>query len=315
MSIALFIIPLCSLCLCAKNMAVAQEFTYFKPTTLDEALSLLSKYGENACVLAGGTDLAVKIKAGEETSDVVVDIKGIEELKKLTLDENGLHVGALISFSHLINSEIVKEKFPLLCDASATVASLGIRNRATMCGNLCSAVPSLDSGPTLLVHEAVALLKGKEGESRLPISEWFLGPKRSALKPGELLSSISVPLPEKNYAGAYVKLGRYSGEDLAQAGVGILVLEGNEYRVAFCAVGPVPGRAHKIEALLNGKELNDGLIEEAKALVPKEISPITDIRSSKEYRILMIKIMLERGLKAAVSRLRDENSEHGAILV
>lgn len=296
-------------------MAVAQDFEYVKPATLDEAVSLLSKYGESACVLAGGTDLTLKIKEGAETPDVVIDIKGIEELKRLTCDNTGLHVGALISFSDLIDSNIVKEKFSLLRDASATVGSVGIRNRATMGGNICSAVPSLDSGPALLVHEAVALTKSKDGERTVPISEWFLGPKQSALKTGELLMGIAVPAPKKQYAGCYVKLGRYSGEDLAQAGVGILALEDNEYRVAFCAVGPVPKRASKIEALLNAKELSDALIEEAKALVPEEISPITDIRSSKEYRTLMIKVMLERGLKAAVSTLRGRNGAHRAIWV
>ena len=296
-------------------MAVAHEFDYVKPATLNETLSLLSKYGDNARVLAGGTDLVLKIKEGSETPDVVIDIKGIDELKTLTHNNDVLHIGALISFTSLVESPIIKENFPLLSDAAGTVGSVGIRNRATMCGNICSAVPSLDSGPALLVHEAVAHVKSADGDRNVPIHKWFLGPKTSALKTGEILIGLSVPKPPRNAAGCYVKLGRYSGEDLAQVGVGILVLEGNEYRVAFCAVGPVPKRAEKIEALLNGHELNDPLIKDAKALVPDEISPISDIRASKEYRTLMIKVMLERGLKIAVSRLRGEHAEHGAIWV
>jgi CO/xanthine dehydrogenase FAD-binding subunit len=296
-------------------MPVAHEFEYYKPTTLDEAISLLSEYGSGAHVLAGGTDLALKIKEGMETPDVVIDIKGIEALKRLDLDNNSLFIGSLVTFSNLIDSDLVKEKFPLLQDASSTVGSVGIRNRATMTGNICSAVPSLDSGPALLVHEAEVSIKNVNGGKTVPIDEWFVGPKQSALKTGEMVTGISVPLPEKKCAGCYVKLGRYAGEDLAQAGVGILAFEGNEYRVAFCAVGPVPRRSEKIETLLNGNELTDTLIEEAKALIPREISPITDIRSSKEYRVLMVKVMFERGIKAAVSRLKNEYPEGGAIWV
>ena len=296
-------------------MPVAHEFDYIKPKTLDEALSLLAQYGDKARVLAGGTDLALKIKEGSETPEVLIDIKGIQELKTLNIQNDSLHLGTLVSFSNLINSDLINERFPLLSDASSTVGSVGIRNRATMGGNICSAVPSLDSGPALLVHEAIAQTRSVKGERNVAISEWFVGPKQSALKGGELLTGFTVPVPEKPYGGCYVKLGRYSGEDLAQAGVGVLVLEGNEYRIAFCAVGPIPKRAKKIETLLKGQELTESLIEETKALVSEEISPITDIRSSKEYRLLMVKVMLERGLKTALARLRGEKMEPGAMWV
>ncbi len=296
-------------------MPVAHEFEYFKPATLDEVISLLSKYGDRARVLAGGTDLALKIKEGTETPDVVIDIKGIESLKRLEFENNHLFIGALVTFSNLIDSQFVTEKFPLLIDASSTVGSVGIRNRATMVGNICSAVPSLDSGPALLVHEAEVLTKSVDSERKISISDWFVGPKQAALETGEIVTGISLPLPERKYAGCYVKLGRYAGEDLAQAGVGILVFEEYEYRVAFCAVGPIPKRSERIEALLNGEEFSDAVIEEAKALIPEEISPITDIRSSKEYRMLMVKVMFERGIKTAVSRLMGERPEDGAIWV
>lgn len=296
-------------------MAVPYEFEYVKPATLDDALGLLAQHGERARLLAGGTDLCLKIKEATETPEVVIDLKGLQELARLDYAENRLHIGASVSFTRLIESQLVREHFPLLCDASATVGSVGIRNRATMGGNICSAVPSLDSGPALLVHEAVAHVKSQKGERHVPLLEWFVGPKRSALQPDEILASISVPTPPKKAGGCYVKLGRYAGEDLAQAGVGVLALEDNEYRVAFCAVGPVPTRARKIEDLLHGHELNEKLLNEAKALVAEEISPITDIRSSKEYRTMMMKVMLERGLQAAVSTLHDQRTEHGAIWV
>ncbi len=296
-------------------MAIAHEFDYFKPSSIDEAINLLNKYGAKARILSGGTDLVVRIKDGFETPDAVIDIKGLDELKVLDFKDNKLIVGTLTTFNELIDSEVVKEKFPLLWESAKSVASMGIRNRATMVGNICSAVPSLDSGPALLLYEATVVVKGKDGERRIPIEEWFLGPRKTALKEGELVEYIEIPLPQKKHAGCYVKLGRYNGEDLAQVGVGVLALEGNEYRVAFCAVGPKPTRAKKIEELLNGKELSDSLIEEAKKLVEEEISPITDIRATKEYRMHMAKVMLDRALKAAVGRLNGKGPDYGTRLI
>ncbi len=296
-------------------MIIAHEFEYFKPSSIDEAIKLLNKYGAKARILSGGTDLVVRIKDGFETPDAVIDIKGLDELKVLDFKDNKLIVGTLTTFNELIDSEVVKEKFPLLWESAKSVASMGIRNRATMVGNICSAVPSLDSGPALLLYEATVVVKGKDGERRIPIEEWFLGPRKTALKEGELVEYIEIPLPQKKHAGCYVKLGRYNGEDLAQVGVGVLALEGNEYRVAFCAVGPKPTRAKKIEELLNGKELSDSLIEEAKKLVEEEISPITDIRATKEYRMHMAKVMLDRALKAAVGRLNGKGPDYGTRLI
>lgn len=296
-------------------MPITHEFEYFRPENLAGALKILSKYRGRARVLAGGTDLVVKLKEGLETPEAVVDIKGIKELGQLKLKNGSLFIGALVTFADLIESSIVRKRFPLIREAAGTVASVGVRNRATVAGNICSAVPSLDSGPVLLVHEAYVLIKRTGRQRRVPMSEWFAGPKKTALSGNEMATGIVIPLPKKKSGGCYVKLGRYSGEDLAQAGVAVLALAGNDYRIAFCAVGPVPKRAEKIEALLKGRELSDDLLSQAQELVEKEISPITDIRSTKEYRLHMAKVMLERGIRAAVSRLAGNGPEYGESLI
>ena len=296
-------------------MAIAHEFEYFKPESVEGVIELLLKYKGKARLLAGGTDLVVRIKDGLEFPEAVIDIKGLTELGKLEFKNNRLFIGSLVTFNDLIDSKVVEEKFPLLWESSKTVASMGIRNRATIVGNICSAVPSLDSGPALLVYEANVVVKGSEGERIIPILDWFLGPRKTALNADEFVYGITISLPEKKNGGSYVKLGRYNGEDLAQVGLGILALEGNEYRLAFCAVGPLPGRAKKIETLLNGKSLTDSLIEEAKNLVPEEISPITDVRATKEYRLHVAKIMFERGIKAAVERLNGKGPAYGKKLI
>ena len=295
-------------------MPITCEFEYFKPRTLSEALKLLSK-DKGSCVLAGGSDLLVWMKEGLRSPKTIVDVKGIGSLDELKIVQGSARIGAGVTFSEIIENETVRKKLPLLWECSRTVASVGIRNRATLAGNICSAVPSLDSAPALLAYEAVVEVRGSRGTRRVPITEWFLGPKKTALKAGELVTAVVIPLPKKKAGSCYVKLGRYQGEDLAQVGVGVLALAGDEYRVAFCAVGPVPSRARRIEALLAGKALDDALLSQAKELVPEEISPITDIRASKEYRLHMAQVMLGRGLKAARARLAGEAPACGENLI
>ncbi|MDP8214472.1 MAG: xanthine dehydrogenase family protein subunit M [Candidatus Euphemobacter frigidus] len=296
-------------------MAIAHEFEYFKPESLEEAVKLKARYGDRARLLAGGTDLIVKINDELESPEAVIDLKGIKEMKRLEFKDGRLFIGPLVTFSELIDSPEVREKFPLFIEAAETVASGSIRNRATLVGNICSAVPSLDSGTPLLTYEAEVIARGEDGERTIPIAEWFVGPKKNALKEGEIVVGVSIPEPPKKHGGCYVKLGRYRGEDLAQVGVGILALEGNEYRVAFCAVGPIASRADKIEKLLQGKKLDNGLIEEAIKLVPEEIAPIDDIRATGEYRMHMAGVMLGRGLRAAVARLNGQGPEYGISVI
>lgn len=292
-------------------MPITCEFEYHKPKTLQEALGLLARHGRKAAVLAGGTDLLVWMKEGLREPEAVVDVKGLRELRKLELKGSALHVGAGVTFTQLLESKLIREKLPLLWECARTVASCGVRNRATLAGNLCSAVPSLDGGPAVLAYDAVVLVQGAKGRREVPAAEWFTGPKRTALKDGELVLGVRFPLPKRRHASCYVKLGRYRGEDLAQVGLGVLALADDSYRLAFCAVGPVPSRARKIEAALKGHKVTDELLWKVQELVAQEISPITDIRSSKEYRLHMAKVMLERGLKTAAARLAGEGPALG----
>jgi len=295
-------------------MPIAHEFQYEKPATISEALDLLAQTGKFIKVLAGGTDLTVHIKEDIVAPDLLVDIKGIPELKKMTFADNKLYFGSNVTFTELIKSDIVKQNFRMLWESSETVASVGIRNVGTVAGNICSAVPSLDSAPALLVYDAQIHLKSKSGERTVAIKDWFIGVKKTAIKPDELLMGITLTLPEGKSAGCYKKLGRYAGEDLAQVGMGVAALENKNYRIAVCAVGPIPKRAEKTEQFLAGKELSEDVILEAQNIIATEISPITDIRASKEYRIHMVKIMMERALKESVALLKGENVKSQPII-
>ena len=287
-------------------MAIINDFNYHKPKNIDETLIVLSDLKEKAKILAGGTDLIVHLKEEIVKTENVIDIKGITELNKIEISEDNVFLGAGVTFTEIIESLELKEKLPILWEASEKVASIGIRNRATLVGNICSAVPSLDSAPALLVYDAEIMVQSEAGKKTISINDWFTGPKKTILNSDELVLGIKIPISQ--HAGVYEKLGRYKGEDLAQAGIGIFVDETKNYRFAYCAVGPVPKRMKRLEEFLRGKEISEKLLEEATQLIPAEISPISDIRSSREYRTHMMKIMFKRGLQKSVSLLKGGRS-------
>jgi carbon-monoxide dehydrogenase medium subunit len=296
-------------------MTIAQVFDYQRPETLDEAVQMLAGHGGDVRVLAGGTDLVAWLRDEAVAPDLLVDIKRIEGLRKIADEGDALSIGSLVTFTDLLNSELVESRLPLMVEMSATVASTGIRNRATLVGNICSAVPSCDAGPPLLVHGATVHTIGPAGRRHISIDDWFLGPRKTALNTGEIVTKVVVPIPPRGHGACYVRLSRYEGEDLAQACVAVLAPTDHRFRVAFGAVAATPVRARRIEALLEGKALTPELIGEAMALVSEEISPITDIRASKEFRMRMSEVMLQRGLMAAVQRLEGNGPSYGTNLM
>ena len=296
-------------------MAIAHTFDYVKPHSLREAMAFLARRGSGTRLLAGGTDLIPLIADGAAQPDWVMDIKGIRELKGLEVRGNKLWIGARATFTDVLESGPVRNKFPVLSEMAQWVASNGVRNRATLIGNICSAVPCCDTGPILLIYEARVVVQGPRGKRTIPIEDWFVGPRKTALKPNELALGAELELPREKHAACFVKLRRYKGEDLAQASVTIMALPKNRYRIAFGSVAPTPVRGRKIEALLEGKPLSDDLIQDAIKLLPQEIAPITDIRATREYRMHMVGVMLDRGLRAAASRLAGEGPAHGSELI
>ncbi len=296
-------------------MAIAHQFEYVKPATLREAVKTLARYGSRGQILAGGTDLVGLIADDKVAPGAVVDIKGIPGLDEIELKNGILTIGALVTFNDLRDSAIIAKQFPVIREMTGWVASVGIRNRATMVGNICSAVPCCDSGPVLLVYDASVLVTGPAGKRKVALRDWFLGPRKTVLKRGEIATGVAVKLPKKKHAACFLKLRRYEGEDLAQASVTVLALAGNNYRISFGSVAPRPIRGEKIESLLEGRALTDQLIQQAVQLVPQEIAPITDIRATKEYRTLMTGVMLERGLRAAVARMAGTGPAYGTSLI
>ncbi|TVR41982.1 MAG: xanthine dehydrogenase family protein subunit M [Bacteroidia bacterium] len=285
-------------------MALPYEFDYAKPASLQDVLVLLAEKGRGARILAGGTDLANELKQGFRVPDVLIDIKGLAELQKIEIRDQRLSIGALVTFSDIRLSGVIRDHAYVLYEAAGLVASPGVRNRATMVGNICSAVACMDSASPLLVHNAMVHCLSMEGERLVPVQKWFVDNRKTLIKEKELVTHVSIPLSSVKCAGAYQKMMRYTGEDLAAANVGVLLFADGRCHVAFGSVGPTPKRSAKLESHFKTKGVNKGSIEEACAMLPGIIKPISDVRASKEYRMHMTKVMLERAVIQAIDRLK-----------
>jgi carbon-monoxide dehydrogenase medium subunit len=285
-------------------MAIPYEFGYVKPTSLQEAIELKGKFQKEARVLAGGTDLVNEIKKGFRVPEMIIDVKGISELSKIEIVNGQLLIGALVTFSDIRKSQVIIDNMNILFEAAGMVASNGVRNRATMIGNICSAVACMDSAAPLLVHEATVHTASMDGKREVKIQNWFVDNRKTAILDNELVTHVSIPIPTVKYAGAYQKMMRYSGEDLSQANVGVLLFANGDCHVAFGSVGPTPKRSLKIENLLKSKGISVATIEEAKEMIETVIAPITDVRATKEYRMHMTKVMFERAMQTAMERIK-----------
>ena len=275
---------------------------YFEPKTITEALSVLTKYGEHANVIAGGTDVMVDMKYKEEPG-CLVNIKKIPGLD--TIQENGasLQMGPLVTIRDIETSRLVRERLPLLWESCHQFASLQIRNTATIGGNICRASPSGETLAPLLALEAKAKLAFKDGEKTEAFISFFQGPGKTSLGSKGLLTEIEIPYPPKGSHGVYLKHAVRGAMDIAMVGVAVLITAdaGNsslqDVRIALGAVAPTPIRATKTEALLRGRSLTAALVKEAATLAASESSPITDQRSSAEYRGWIVEALTRRGLE------------------
>ncbi|MBD3348633.1 MAG: xanthine dehydrogenase family protein subunit M [Candidatus Eisenbacteria bacterium] len=296
-------------------MSIPHEFDYTRPGSLSEALAVLGESGADARPLAGGTDLLPRLRDGLEHPSVLVDLKAIRELAGIRAEEDAVTLGALATFTDLVESQEVADSLPVMVEMARLMGSVGIRNRATIVGNICSGVPSCDSGPVLLVCDARVHVAGPEGAREIPLSEWFVAPRSTSLGRSEIVTGVSLQRPGPGHGGCFVKLRRSSGEDLAQASVAALALPDGSYRVAFGAVAPTPVRAGRIEEALRGRAIDGDALVEVRGLVSEETSPICDIRASREYREHMLPVMLERALLAAASRRDGEGPPYGEALL
>jgi carbon-monoxide dehydrogenase medium subunit len=278
------------------------RFEYLAPQTVAEACSLLSQYGKAAKVMAGGTDLLVRMKEKELVPQYLIGLKGITDLDYIEFNEvDGLRIGALTSNDSVAGSVVIRERFNLLSEAAAKIGTPQIRNLGTIGGNLGNAAPSADTAPPLIALGASVKLVSSKSERTVPLEEFFIGPGETVLQTNELLTEIQVPKPTPGTKGAYLKLFPRGAVDIAAVGVAVLLILGkdgicSDARIVLGAVAPKPMRATRAEAVIRGKQGKNEVIKEVAEAASEEARPISDVRCSADYRREMVKVLTRRAL-------------------
>ena len=277
------------------------SFEYFAPTTLDEAIEILERYGDEGKVLAGGMSLIPVMKLRVAQPRAIVDINRIGGLDGLT-DDGGLRIGALVRHKTAERSELLKGRYGALGDAAPQISDPVVRNLGTIAGSLAHADPQGDWGSVMLAVRAELVARGSDGERTIPIDDLFLGPFMTTLQPTEIVTEVRVPEPGSRAGGTYMKLERKVG-DFATVGVGVHVSMSNgtvgQAGIAITGAGPTNLRAEAAEQTLAGKALDDAAIAEAARLTAEAAEPRTDVRGSEEYKRNAIRVLTARGLRKA----------------
>jgi Aerobic-type carbon monoxide dehydrogenase, middle subunit CoxM/CutM homologs len=269
-----------------------------------EASRLLLLYN-NAVPIAGGTDLSIQMDKKADRSHIFVDLMGLG-WNYISFSERFIRIGATTTFTEILASDLIQEKLPILNIACGQIGSLQCRSMATIGGNLCSAVPSADSATPLLVLDAVVELASVRGARSVPLSEFFTGPRKTILERGEIMHEIQIPVPSTRSKSVFIKFGRRKAVTLSTVNVAVHSSTNEQMRciehirIALGAVAPTPVRAARAEKFLEGKQASSDAIDDAIAIALTEISPISDIRASKEFRLDISHILLKRALTKAL---------------
>jgi CO/xanthine dehydrogenase FAD-binding subunit len=280
-----------------------RRFSYNKPQTLEDALRLKTEK-TGSVYIAGGTDVMVQIKNREIRPSSLISLRNIPDLVRIEVN-GGARIGALATIADIIRHPTLGHSYPILVAAACRIGSVQIRNVATIGGNLCNSSPCADMALPLLVYEAKVRLQSSETTRDVPIEDFFKGPGESCLHPDEIMTDIWLDRMEVNVVTIFKKKGRVK-MDLAVASVAmLLVLEGNlcrKARIAAGSVAPKPIRLRRVEELLEGSNLEDKTIREAQKIAEDSVSPITDIRSTEDYRRTIVGVFVKRGVEEALGR-------------
>jgi carbon-monoxide dehydrogenase medium subunit len=285
-----------------------KEFEYLEPKSLQQALEWLNTYRGRARILAGGTDLYLRLRKGVFLPDHVIDLKRVPDLDYMTPNrEGGVQIGPTALQESVARSLLIQHMYPALAEAAGWVGSVQTRNRATLIGNLCNASPAADTAPALLSYGAQVKIASIDGERRVPLEEFFIGPGKTVLQDNELVAEIILPAPAPHTGAAFFRRTRTAMDIAVVCGAAMLTVTNGtcqNVRIALGAVGPTPMRAPRAERVLRGQALTEPLLEEASRIASEEARPIDDVRGSAEYRREMVSILTRRGLQQALERAR-----------
>ena len=290
-----------------------KAFGYVAAKDIGHAVAALAEHGGKAKILAGGTDLLVELKHAVHDPQVIVDVSRLRELKDIAVKDDGLHIGALVTHGAIMASPVLGDMFPALVDAAHSIGAVQTRSLGTLGGNLITCVPSMDSGPTLMALEATVTVANASGQRRMPLADLFVGPRKTSLKPGDLLIDIVIPKENLNKPAGFEKFGLRKGQALAlvNAAAAFFIDKGKfkAPRIALGAVAPVVIRAPKAEAYLDGRAISPEAMAEAGRIAATEAKPINDFRAGADYRRDLIAVLVKRALASAQARAATKDKE------
>jgi len=282
-----------------------QAFEYFSPASVREAVEALKSHPKGR-VLAGGTDMLVRMKDRVWRPDAVVDIKRIKGSNELSFDaKTGLKIGSAVTMRQLELAPLVRESYAGLAQGAEVVGSFQIRNLATVVGNVCNAAPSADTAPGLIAFGAKVRIAGPRGRRTLSVERFMTGPGQNALEPGEFVTAIQVPVLPPRTGSAYVRHTIREAMDIAVVGVGAAITlkprtgACEEIRIVLGAVAPTPLRSAEAESILRGQILTPELIKRAGEAAAEEARPISDVRASAGFRRELVRVLTHRMVAAA----------------
>jgi len=281
------------------------RFHYESPSSIDEALQLLSVYQGEAKVLSGGMSLIPLMKLRFASPSAVIDVNNIPGLDYLTETSGRLRVGALVRNRTLVRSELIRTRYPLMASLAPQIADPLVRGRGTLVGSLCHADPQGDWGAAMLAMDGEVVARSLSGERSIPVSEFMLGPFQNTLRPDEIAVEARVPVPAGRPFGVYHKLERKVG-DFATVGVAVYLEQSgasvSRAGIGLTGVGPTNLRCDAAAQALVGRSLDDRTIEEAARLAAETARPRTDHRGSEEYKRHLVRVFMVRALSAAAGR-------------
>jgi carbon-monoxide dehydrogenase medium subunit len=287
-------------------------FDYATPQSVADAVVLLNEHGENARVLAGGTDLIVQLRENRRRAEVVVDIKGIAEANKLSYDvSSGLTIGSAVPCYRIYGDAVIAAAYPGLMDATSLVGGTGIQGRASLGGNLCNGSPAGDTIPPMIVLGGVARIAGPDGTREVAVEDFCTAPGRTVLAKGEFLISLHFPTPEEHSGAYYRRFISRNEMDIAVVGVGASVVLCDDHsrfvsaRIAVAAVAPTPLFVRDAGDALTGQAVSDESIQKASEIAQAAARPISDMRGTAEYRTHLTGVLTRRVLNGAVQRAKE----------
>jgi carbon-monoxide dehydrogenase medium subunit len=278
-------------------------FQYLRPESLTEALAMLGRFGAGAKPLIGGTDLMVRVQKGQADLDAVIDLKRVEDISaSIGADAAGVTIGARLVLADLVQNVHIQKHYPALVEAASIVGSIQIRNRATLVGNICNASPAADTVPPLMIYGAGVTVAGTEGQRSVPLNDFFLGPGKTICGPSELVVAVQIPIPPQPFGSAFGRLTRRKGVDLATINLACAIDEEGVTTFVFGAAGPTAITARDESGKLAKRDLPEAQREEILKSLIHRTSPISDVRSGKEYRQAMLLTIGRRVLYQARRR-------------